>query len=82
MAKPDSLPLLIPQRRRIDRQIEQCDVVRQCVDQDGRHVDTDALVGELAEIFEVAAESIRPDVEAALADFAAQDLLVDGAAPA
>jgi len=45
-------------------------------------LDADALVGELAEIFEVAAETIRPDVEAALAGFAAQDLLVEGAAPA
>jgi len=35
--RPDPSPLLIPQRRRVHRQIEQRDVVRQCVVQDGRH---------------------------------------------
>lgn len=34
---PDSFPLLIPQRWRINRQIKQRDVVRQCDVQDGRH---------------------------------------------
>lgn len=41
-------------------------------------LDIGALVGELAQIFEVAGDAIRPDVEAALAHFAAQDLLVEG----
>src|SRR5690606_35915972 len=36
-SEPASLPLLIPQRWRINRQIEQRNVVRQCVVQDGRH---------------------------------------------
>jgi hypothetical protein len=40
--------------------------------------DVDALTAELAEIFEVAAVTIRSDVEAALADFGAQGLLVEG----
>ena len=43
-------------------------------------LDLDALVGELSGIFEVAADAIRPDVEAAVADFAAQGLLIDGSA--
>ena len=41
-------------------------------------LDLDAIVAELSGIFEVAADVIRPDVEAALADFADQDLLVEG----
>lgn len=36
-SKPKPGPLLIPQRWRINRQIKQRDVVRQCVVQDGRH---------------------------------------------
>ena len=34
---PDSFPLLIPQHGRINRQIKQRDVVRQCIVEDGRH---------------------------------------------
>jgi len=41
-------------------------------------LDLDAIVAELSGIFEVAADVIRPDVEAGLADFADQDLLVEG----
>lgn len=41
-------------------------------------LDQSSLVGELADIFEVAADAIRPDVGAALANFAEQNLLVEG----
>jgi hypothetical protein len=41
-------------------------------------LDRSSLVEELADIFEVSADAITPDVEAALADFAEQKLLVEG----
>jgi len=41
-------------------------------------LDRTALVDELASIFEVSAAAIGPDVEAALATFAEQNLLVEG----
>ena len=34
---PDSFPLLLPHHRRIDRQVEQRDVVRQGIVEDGGH---------------------------------------------
>ena len=43
-------------------------------------LDLDGLSAELGGIFEVSAEIIRADVEAALAGFAEQDLLVEGLA--
>lgn len=46
---PDPLPLLIPQRRRVNRQIEQGDVVRRRVVQDGR-VATDQLPPECPDL--------------------------------
>ena len=45
-------------------------------------LDVDAVVRELSGIFEVDVDTIRPDVEAALADFAAQNLLVEGSSVA
>ena len=42
-------------------------------------LDRSSLVDALADIFEVSADAITPDVEAALANFAEQDLLVEGA---
>ena len=41
-------------------------------------LDSFGLALALADIFEVSADEIRPDVEAALVDFAAADLLVEG----
>lgn len=43
-------------------------------------LDSDGVVRELSGIFEVDVDTIRPDVEAALADFATQDLLIEGSA--
>ena len=45
-------------------------------------LDIDGLSTELAVIFEVSAETIRADVQAALASYAGQNLLVEGPAGA